>query len=58
MSIAKRNHFIPQFYLKNFADNNNKFYRYNKKDKIFDPDTPISPRGTCWEKNFYIFISL
>jgi len=56
MSTSKRNHFISQFYLKNFTDNNNKFYQYNKINKVFDPDAAITPNGVCWKKNFYIFI--
>ena len=54
MSIAKKNHYVSQFYLKEFTNNDNKFYQYNKINKKFEPDTPLTPKGVCWIRDFYV----
>ena len=56
MSIAKKNHYVSQFYLKEFTNNDNKFYQYNKINKKFEPDTPLTPKGVCWIRDFYVFV--
>lgn len=47
-------HFIPQFYLKQFSADGAKIYQYNvSKDKIFFDAVPI--KSICYERNLYEF---
>lgn len=52
MSVPRRNHYIPQFYLKNFTINN-LLYEY---DKANNNTECRSPRGVGWHPSFNIFI--
>ena len=45
-----KHHFIPQFYLKYFTDNNGKYYFYNKKDGIYCKN-PRTPKTSFFERN-------
>lgn len=48
-----RDHWISQFYLKSFLDNNSeKLYVFNKKSKIGDFK---SPKSICWSEDYYSF---
>lgn len=51
MSITRRSHYLPQFYLRYFTENNS-FFEYDIKDgKI----TKKSPYGSAWEPFYYAF---
>ena len=50
MSIPKLHHYVPQFYLKRFADANGHFYVWNKTTKNIFKSTPT---GVAAEKYFY-----
>ena len=52
MNVPRRNHYIPQFYLKNFTINN-LLYEY---DKANNNTECRSPRGVGWHPYFNIFI--
>ncbi len=52
MSITRRSHYIPKFYLKNFTINN-LLYEYDKTNNKIECK---SPRGVGWHPNFNIFI--
>lgn len=52
MSITRRSHYIPKFYLKNFTVNN-LLYEYNKTNNHIECK---SPRGVGWHTYFNIFI--
>ena len=52
MSITRRSHYIPKFYLKNFTINN-LLYEY---DKANNNTECRSSRGVGWHPNFNIFI--
>lgn len=49
MSKSSRHHFIPKFYLENFANSDNHFFVYDKEkpNKIFRK----SPKQVCYESN-------
>lgn len=51
MTQPKRHHYIPNFYLKNFAHSKSKYlYVYSKKtNKIFS----TLPQNICCESNFF-----
>lgn len=42
-----KEHYVPQFYLKNFGD---RIYQYDKKNREVDPRTP---RSVAFQRNFY-----
>jgi len=51
MSITRRSHYLPQFYLRYFTENNS-FFEYDiKNGKI----TKKSPYGSAWEPFYYAF---
>ena len=52
MQNPKKHHYIPQFYLQNFINNeSNKLYVYNKKtNKSYGKQ---SPKNTCNENNYF-----
>lgn len=49
MSISRRHHFIPKYYLNNFTNNDNKFFVFDKKypNKIVSR----SPKQVCYENH-------
>lgn len=54
--ITKRQHFVPQFYLKNFTGNNGRLSIYDRKNKKIRNNIPIEDicredylYETCWE---------
>lgn len=47
---TKRQHYILQFYLKNFTDDSNKLWVYDRLRKKFFKN---SPKDICCEKNLY-----
>ena len=52
IDVTKRNHYLPQFYLHNFVQNNEKgiFWVYYKGEKEPQPQTPVN---TGVEKHLY-----
>lgn len=55
MALTRDNHFVPQFYLKNFATASNEVYEY--RTLISHPDVavwkPVHVAGTGYERNLY-----
>jgi Protein of unknown function (DUF4238) len=50
MTDPKLNHYVPQFYLKRFADRGGRLWVW---DKLKDVTFQASPRGVAAENNFY-----
>ena len=48
--IENKHHFIPQFYLKYFTDDNGKYYLFDKNNKRFMKN-PRTPKSTFYEYN-------
>lgn len=50
MQNTVKEHYVPQFYLKNFADENGLLHIYDlRQEKFFTQ----SPKNVCYEKNLY-----
>ena len=45
---GRKEHYVPQFYLKNFGD---RIYLYDKSDRKIHPSTP---KDIAFERNFYV----
>ncbi|MHB1308733.1 MAG: DUF4238 domain-containing protein [Limisphaerales bacterium] len=50
MPITKQQHYVPQFYLRNFCNSEGKLYVYDKQEDI---SYPTSPRNAGGERYFY-----
>ena len=48
----KKQHYVPKFYLKYFADDNNKFFAYDFKSQSLLPDK-VFYESQCHKKYFY-----
>jgi hypothetical protein len=55
MALTRDNHFVPQFYLKNFASTANEVYEYRTlvSHSTVDVWKPVHVAGTGYEKNLY-----
>lgn len=51
MNRPKRNHYLPQFYLKNFC-NNGKLWVYDRENKQYRNQTPVN---TAVQSHYYSF---
>lgn len=51
MSIQKKQHYVPQFYMRNFAADG-KFNIINMKDSSVKFEIPI--KGQCQINNYYV----
>jgi len=49
--LTKKQHFVPQFYLRNFANSNNELHIYNAKERRIMKDRGAS--GICHDSFFY-----
>jgi hypothetical protein len=47
--LVRKQHTVPRWHLKNFADGNGEIWRY----KQGRPVKPSRPKGECWETDFY-----
>lgn len=51
MSDTTREHYIPQFYLRNFSEDNKRIYQYRINSN--SPSKLVSIDGICYENNLY-----
>ena len=51
-STVRKQHYVPRFYLKLFADVNNKFYLYDFDHSKLLPN-PVYYETQCYKKYFY-----
>ena len=52
MNIPKRHHYLPQFYLKNFTNNDGLFWVFDRKNKEYRQQHPVN---TALQKDYYTF---
>lgn len=52
MNRSQRHHYLPEFFLKEFANEEGKLFVYNKQKDIIESD-PKSPKSICfeWDRN-------
>lgn len=51
MANSRRHHYLPQFYLKNFANDDGFFHVYNKKTQKFYSDKSTKSMFFGWDRN-------
>ncbi len=53
MSETKKQHYVPRFYLKRFANDDNKFFVYNYEKNNLLCVNPVPYESQCYKKYFY-----
>ncbi len=53
MSETKKQHYVPRFYLKRFANKENKFFVYDFEKSKLISNNPIPYEDQCYKKYFY-----
>lgn len=52
-NLARRHHYVPQFYLQAFAGDDGKLWRYRREPSGQVSERQVSPRATGFEKHLY-----